>query len=410
MGFLDDIREFFQGLIAEGARSLTTLFGIAWGTVAVILLVAFGQGLQRDLQARAKALGEGLVVGWPQKTTLSFAGMTKGRVLRLRAEDVMALSDQIPDLGAVSAEYQGRELMRFHSQVHSVRLSGVYPSFEGLRLMIPQSGGRFINRRDIEERRRVIFLGDRIKEDLFGNQMAVGRIVTLRGIPFTVIGVLRPKVQDSDYGGKDENRVYLPATTFSALFNRDYISNFVFRARNIMKHDQVVSEVYRLLGRKYQFDPRDRAAIALWDTTEDARLLHYFFLGFNTVMGSAGGFTLVIGGIGVANLLFIMVRQRTREIAISMAVGARPLIVMFQVLGQAVGIVFLGGSLGVLGAFLVIRGVSGTTLTTEIGDPFFSPVLALMVAALLVLVGLVAGYFPARRAARLDPAKILAEE
>ncbi|MDA7497426.1 FtsX-like permease family protein, partial [bacterium] len=141
-----------------------------------------------------------------------------------------------------------------------------------------------------------------------------------------------------------------------------------------------------------------------------ARMFRFFFLGFNTVLGGSGGLTLLIGGIGVANLMYILVRQRTREIAIQMAVGARPRGILLEVLGQAVGLVFVGGALGVLISVAAIWLVSGTHLTEQIGDPVLSPVLAITTVLLLVTVGLIAGYFPARRAARLEPARVLAEE
>ena len=410
MNLISTLKEFSHSLLGQGFRTLSTLLGIAWGTIAVVLLVAFGQGLETDLQERAKALGQGLVIAWPQKTTLSYEGMAKGRVLRLRADDVMRLPSQIPELHSVCAEYQDHELLRQGTSLHSIRLSGVYPPFQDLRMMIPQPGGRFINRRDIQDRRRVVFMGDQIKKDIFGESTAVGRLVTIRGLPFTVVGVMKSKPQESDYGGPDSNRVYLPATTHATLFNRDFISNFVFRAANLSEHDRAVNRVFEVLGRHYWFDPKDRAAISLWDTTEDARMFRYFFVGFNTVLGGSGGLTLLIGGIGVANLMYILVRQRTREIAIQMALGARPRGILLEVLGQAVGLVFVGGALGVLISVTTIWLISGTHLTEQIGDPVLSPLLAVTTVLLLVTVGLIAGYFPARRAARLEPARVLAEE
>ena len=410
MNRLSAIADFLACLRQQGFRTLSTVFGVAWGTLAVVLLLAFGHGLQRDLQERAKALGKSLVVAWPQKTTLSYAGLAKGRPLRMRAEDIMKLPQMIPALHSVSAEYQDEDALQSEGRFHRIRTSGVYPSFAELRSMIPQRGGRFFNPQDIRERRRVVFLGDRIKDDIFGSAPAVGRRLTIRGIPFTVIGVLKPKSQDSDYGGRDEERVYLPATTHAQLFDRPFISNFVFRAKTLESHSGAVDRVFEALGRIYRFDPRDRAALSVWDTTENDRMLSYFFLGFNAMLGGSGIATLLIGGIGVANLMYILVRQRTREIAVQLAVGARPRRVLIHVLTQTAALVFSGGALGVLLSSAIVWGVADTSLTEQIGDPKISAPLAGMTVLLLLMVGLAAGYFPARRAATLNPAAILSEE
>ncbi len=227
-----EIAAFCQALWQQRFRTLSTLFGIAWGTFSLVLLLSFGRGLELNLQERAKSLGQSLVIAWPQTTTKSFAGLPKGRRLRIRAEDIMKLPSQIPDLHSVSAEYQDHDSLQYQGNFHPIRLSGVYPSFAELRTMVPQHDGRFLNPRDIEQRRRVVFLGNQIKEDIFGSQTAIGKNLKIRGMPFTVVGVLKPKLQDSDYGGLDENRVYLPATTHAQLFNRTYISDFVFRAKS----------------------------------------------------------------------------------------------------------------------------------------------------------------------------------
>jgi len=260
------------------------------------------------------------------------------------------------------------------------------------------------------QRRRVVFLGNQIKKEIFGSQPAVGQDIRIRGMPFKVVGVLEPKLQDSDYGGLDENRVYLPATTHAQLFNRPHISDFVFRAKDGDAHKRVLRQVFEVLGRLYRFDPNDRVAISIWDTTEDNRIFAYFFLGFNAILAGSGSLTLLIGGIGVANLMYIRVKQQTREIAIQMAVGARPARILRQVLGQTLVVVATGGGIGILLALAIIFGVRDTPATAEIGNPVLSPALTIGTLLFLILVGLLAGYVPARRAAQVEPAIILSEE
>jgi putative ABC transport system permease protein len=404
------MHEFLHSLWRQKIRALSTLFGVAWGTLSVVLLLAFGYGLRNDLREKAQALGANIVVVWPQQTTKPYAGFNEGRRLRLRAQDLLKLPKLIPELEAISPEYMDYETLQLRDRVHRVQLSGVYPAFGELRSMTPASGGRFINQQDINEKRRVVFLGNRIKTNLFDTEGALGQLLVLRGISFKVIGVLAPKQQDSNYGGLDQDRIYLPATTHAQLFSRNVISDFVYRAKSLALHEVAKDRVHEVLGRMYQFDPTDRSVLNTWDTTENERLRSHIFLGFNIVLGGSGILILLIGGIGLANLMYILVRQRTHEIGILMALGARPNRILLELLGQTQILVFAGGLLGLLGSFFIINLVKRTSLTEQIGVPTVSPQLGILTVFLLALVGLIAGYFPARRAALLDPARVLSEE
>ncbi len=388
-------------------RTISTLLGISWGTASVVLLLAFGAGIQRDMERKAVNLGRHVVVAWPQKTTRPFAGMGPGRRIVLREKDIACLPGLIPALAGVSPEYQGKELVQVGQRVYRSTLSGVYPVYGRLRSMRPQRGGRFLNQRDLVENRCVVFLGDHIKRGLFGEAAAVGKQVILRGIPFTVVGVLQPKRQDGNYGGLDADRVCMPASVFARLFGRSHVTNFVFRADGLSSHEEVKRRVYEVLGRRCRFDSADRHALYLWDTTEEARMRSAVFLAFDLILGGSGLLTLLVGAIGIGNLMFIRVRQQTREIGIQMAVGARPRRIFGSVLGESVLLVFTGGVLGIVFSWAVVTLVSVTPLVETIGRPAVSMGTAVGVAVLLGAVGCTAGFFPARRAAHLDPVAAL---
>lgn len=398
-----------SGLREQRVRTLITLLGIAWGAFSVIVLLTFGTGLNRLLKDRADNMGRGLAVVWPQRTTISFEGLGRGRPIRLKADDIAALPRRIPELDLVSPEYVSFERIQMGTRVYRVTLSGVYPDYAELRTWRVQPGGRFLNERDQEERRRVMILGNRIKDALFGHAPALGQTLVVRGIPFTVIGVMQPKDQDSDYDGRDENRICLPARTFEQVFGARYLSMFIYRARDIRVHDRATDRIYEVLGQIYRFDPADRLVLNIWDTVKNQRLLFYFFLGFNLMLGGSGALTLLVGGVGVGNLMFIRVRQRTREIGIRMALGAQPHWILWGVLTESFLLVALGGSIGFLVSWIVTAATRLTPLTGYVGEPRISFVIAGSTILLLGAVGLLAGFFPARRAARLDPVRALAD-
>ncbi len=404
---MDALRDLFTALRAQRLRAASTLFGVAWGTFSVVLLLAFGTGLERRMMENAHNMGRGLVVAWPSKTTRPFEGLGKERRLRVTADDVLRLPEEIPEILALSPEYQGRENVRIGERVHRARLSGVYPDYGWLRAWRLEPGGRFINDRDIAEHRRVVVLGDAIKRGLLGDGPAIGATIVLANAPFTVIGVLAPKKQSSDYGGPDDQRVCLPATTHAQVFGRRHVDTIIFRARSPELTATAIDGFYRVLARRYRFDPRDRDAIVVWDTTEEDRMLSYVFLGLHLVLGGAGAMTLIVAGLGVANLMYILVSQQTHEIGVRLAFGSRPRRVLVRVMAQATALVTVGGAAGLGAAWVVLGIVRTTPVTADIGTPQVAPLVALSIALLLGAVALLAGFFPARRASRLDPVAAL---
>ncbi len=401
------LSEWLLSLRAQRSRTISTLMGIGWGTFAVVGLLAFGTGLQKQMRERAEGMGSGIVIAWPSRTTQAFRGFPQGRQLLMVDEDVLALGEQVPEIERLSPEYSRMaQVQRGHS-IFRTWINGVYPDYESLRQMTPLPGGRFLNRQDQDEARRVLFLGDRIATQLFPDQDPVGRQVILAEVPFTVVGVMQPKPQDSDYGGLDESRVCIPASTFRRVFGDRFVDNFVFSARHTERTASVINQVYQVLGRRLDFNPKDRDALGLWDTTEDSRVRAMIFLAMKTLMGLAGSLTLLVGGVGVANLMFVLVKQRTSEIGLQLAVGARPRWILYDVMVQTVVLVGTGGVLGFAAAWVVATLVGMSPLSDSLGYPHISLAIGGGTVLLLTLVGLVAGYFPARRAARLDPVQAL---
>ena len=400
--------ELIQSLREDRTRTVTTLLGLAWGTFSIIALLAFSTGLERLLRERAAGLGRSIAIVRPQQTTRTYAGLGPGRRVNIAAADVLALPRQIPELELISPEYIEDDTVEVGDRIHRVTISGVYPAYSGLRSWRMQTGGRFLNDRDLAEQRHVAVLGNRLAEKLFGREPAVGRTLVLRGVLFTVVGVLEPKLQDGSYDGRDEDRVCVPATVHERLFNERFVAAFIYRARSPESHKRATDRIYEALSRACRFDPHDRSALAVWDTTEAEQVRFYAFLGFDLMLGGSAILTLLVGAVGVANLMFIRVRRRRREIGIQMALGAKPTEILVSTLLETLFLVAVGGVLGLGLAALAVGIVRLTPATAQIGTPCISVPIAGLAITLLGGVGLLAGWFPARRAARMDPVRALA--
>ena len=383
-------------------RTLLTLFGITWGTVSVALLVSFGEALEKRIRKNQHGLGENIVIAWPARTALPFEGLGKGRRIRVSEDDIEALRREIPQ-ATFSGEY-ARDSSAFRRQRARVTpdISATSPVFGVMRNIIPAAGGRYLNDVDLDRRRRVVFLGDKLKQDLFQDEDAVGKTVMIDNTPFLVIGVMQEKAQDSSYSGRDKDKAFVPETTYRGLFTQPYVDNFIFQAKDAADVPMVTRRVYEVLGRRHKFDPADKQAIGMWDTTEGDKFFRVFFGVFRAFLAVIGSFTLIVGGIGVSNIMYVVVEERTREIGVKLAVGAKPRFILGQFLVETLTLTAVGGVLGFLITLAVIA-VFPAQLDEYVGTPEASPVTILTTAALLGVIGLVAGYFPARRASLLDP-------
>jgi putative ABC transport system permease protein len=353
-------------------------------------------------------MGESIVIIWPSRTTKPFEGLQPGRLIRMKSSDVIEMGRAVPQILRASPELtNGERTLAVGDHRVKASVAGVVPEYETMRNMIPMPGGRFLNGPDVEERRRVIFLGDTLATKLFPQEDAVGKVVMMDGRPFTVVGVLQKKIQNSSYSGRDSDRSFIPYSTFIGLWGDWNVSNVLVQPNPPRDSEGMKKALYTYLGQKYRFDPADEGALGMWDTVEQDRFTDWFFWGLQAFLGLAGALTLGAGGIGVANVMFLIIRERTREIGVRMAVGAQEWHIMGQVMLEALLIVGLGGSAGFLFSALVIWILQVVPMPDWLGRPEFSLLAALPTLLVLSLVGILAGYFPARRAARMDPVRAL---
>jgi len=402
------LRQIFRDMRSQKLRTILTIFGIVWGTTAIILLLAFGQGLYRHQVKSVHGLGEYIVIMWGGKTGKTFQGLPKGRWIGLREEDVGLLRSQIKEIAHISPERtRWNAAVSYGKKVFVVQVVGTNPEFALLRSIVPDRGGRFINRLDMENKERAIFLGNDLKEDLFGEEAAIGKIVLVDRVPFTVVGVLKKKQQDSSYSGRDQNKGFIPYNTYASMYPAKYLNNMVFKATSSRLTEHVKKRVYEVLGKKYKFDPEDDEALWMWDTSEMEVFFNAFFRGFQLFLGILGALTLIVGGIGVSNIMNVVVEERTREIGIKMALGAKKRFVLWQFIFETLVITFIGGGIGFVISYGIIQIYPVFKAEEYVGTPEISVAVAVAVSCLLGFIGLLSGFFPAHRAANLNPVEAL---
>ncbi len=400
---INTIRQLVRDTRSQKLRTFLTLFGMIWGTAAVSLLLAFGDGFHKQTLKNNSGMGTNVVIGWPSRTSMPFEGLAKGRYILMDDEDIQLLRQKAYGLKAISVEYQAGLRLQRAAKVLTVPVSGVEPDFGEIRNLIPAVGGRFLNHLDQEKRRRVVFLGNELAEQVFGEESPIGQSIQLNGFPFLVIGVLNEKIQNNMYGGPDSGRVFIPASTLKMMTGQRFISNFVFSASDVTKNEALIEDVRRIMALKHRFDPIDHETIALRDTTQSARLIHNFMLAFKIFLGVVGCLILVVGGIGVSNIMNVVVEERTREIGIKMALGAKPRLILGHFVFETLALTIVGGILGILITLGICAIFPAFNLTNYVGDPAISPGMAAATAAMLGLIGFISGYFPARTASNLDP-------
>ncbi len=402
-GAFEVFRQLGRNLQSQKLRTLLTAFGIVWGTVAVSLLLAFGQGLHTQLIKSAAGLGDRIVIGWPARTSIPYDGLGRGRRIRLTEEDIQSVKKQAYGLEGISSEYATSFRVHQGDKTMMVDVSGVSPVFGSMRNLIPQEGGRFIDPIDMADRRRVAFLGNDFAKDFLGEKNPVGKTFMLGNSPFLVIGVLVPKDQDSSYSGRDKDKMFIPSSTFQAITGSKYMDDFIYKAHKPSMNKALTADIRGILSKRLHFSPKDTQAVMIWDTTDQFAFLDAFMLAFQLFLGIVGSLTLVVGGIGVSNIMNVVVEERTREIGIKMALGARRGYVLRQFLFETLILTLVGGAIGLIISFGICSVFPKFGLTEYVGDPSVSPTVAALTATVLGLVGLMAGYFPAKDAANLDP-------
>lgn len=415
-----DLRVVFT-LFASSAqlqkkRAYLTIAAIAWGTVAILLLLAFGEGLKRQLDKNRRAMGENIAVLWPGETTKAWKGMPPGRPVRPRIDDLEFVRSRMPELKSVIGEVVSwRTAITYGRKTINGRVNGVNFEYGEARKHYPMPGGRWLTPADDLNRRRVVFLGDEMAKDLFGTLDVVGKTILINNAPYVVIGVMQHKTQMGSYQGPDKDHACIPISTARSQFGRDRLNNMLIETYRPEEMAGALKKFNEIMGPKFGYDPTDERALGAWNTVESSKVTSMIAIGIQMFLGIVGALTLLIGGVGVANIMFAVIKERTREIGVKMALGAKAKWIIWPFVLEALVYTFIGGALGIMIATVIV--IAATWLPVEsnrvmsfLGRPTLSPQIGIATSMILGMIGLVAGYFPARRAARIDPAATLRYE
>ena len=417
MNVIEILRQTLESFRAHKMRMFLTMFGIVWGIASVILLVGLGRGFSVDSKKRMQTLGKDLVIVWGGRTSSQVGGLAAGRELNLNIEDARLVRDECYQVKNVSPELRRSvpEVSPFNSANRGV--VGMWPSYQEFRSLL-LSEGRLLNEEDEREARRVVILGDAARAQLFSGQPAVGAALSIKGVPYTVIGVLQKKKQNSNYSGPDNDYLYAPYSAVARDFPlpqkpgivRGYIDNIVFEVADPEEHEEAVLQVRRTLGRIHHFDEKDKDALFIWDTMEGAKLVENIFNVVTIFFACVAIITLCLGGIGVMNIMLVSVTERTREIGVRKAIGATRRDILRQFFAESAILTVVSGVLGLTFGVGACVAMTVIPLPDFVPHPIVSPISIIASVLTLSIITLTAGMYPAQRAAEMTPVDSLRYE
>ncbi len=413
MRFRDLVRDTLQTIWAHKLRTGLTMFGIAWGIVSIVLMMGAGEGLQVGQQKNMATLGKDIMIVFAGTTSMQAGGARAGRRVRWTYDDVLAVQEHAPECKYVLPELNTRGTKAHSaSNAGNFEVTGSTPPFEEIR-SLDVANGRFYNWEDFNQARRVAFIGSDVKKQLYASSEGVGENIYLNGIPYTVIGVMRTKEQDSSYDGMDVSKIFIPYTAQREDFplpapdHPDTLNRMLVTPWSLEKHPACKAELLATLGSRHRFDPQDKEAAGVWDTVENAQEFKQMTDGMKMFLGAVGFTTLLLGGLGVMNVMLVAVRERTREIGVRKALGAQSRTILRQFFLESLIVAGVSGAVG----FTVAYGFCALVNLLPM-PPFFAGLLptwqsGVLAFVLLTVISVVSALYPASRAAHVDPIEAL---
>lgn len=403
----DLFKQILFSLWSHKIRTCAALFGIVWGTITIVLLLALSNGFYAANVKNLAFLNNGTIFAWAGTTSKSFAGLPEGRKIHFQIKDLLEIVQDIPGIKSYSPVYSLTKEFHYKNKHINASLQGVAAGYDVTQQLTVNPGGRFIDELDVQQKNYVVFLDDSIKKVLFGNEDAIHQRVMIQGLPFTVIGVANPE-NNSAVKFMRENNAFIPYTTFLAIFGSQDIHLLFITPESNLDTSRIKQNLKNMLAMKLHYDPTDDDAFHVPDLEDAQQFMTWFFRIVELFLLFCGVLTLSVGGLGTANMMFLIVTERTREIGLRMALGAEQSHIMMQFILESFFLVGFGGLLGAIISGFIIFSLRQMQLPEWLGIPYVSVITVGVTVIILTIVGLMAGYFPARRAANMEPIKALA--
>jgi len=409
--------QMLRSLWAHKLRSFLTMFGIAWGVGSLLLLIGVGEGFRTGNRKQLETFGKNIIFFFGGREPAVEGSFASAKWFNLTYEDYLALERE-SKLALNISPLIVRDDLRAVSEYTSTngQVSGVPPIYNQVRT-IPLKIGRWITDADNNDRRRVAVLGVEMTRNMFPGRPAVGNTILLNGTRFEVVGVL-DKIGHEEHNATNV-RIFIPFNTMRELFplkgdnsdNGNAISFINYQPRTAAEHTAATEETHRIVARRHgNFDWKNKDNWEEWDTIKNAEMTGKIFDAMDWFLGGVGLVTLALGAIGIINIMLVAVGERTREIGLRKALGATRRNVVIQFFVEGAFLTLLSGGIGVGAAWLVVHSLNGVNLPQGFDTPKIVPASAIAAVLSLALAGIIAGLYPARKAAMLEPIEALRQE